>query len=59
MLEVLKLSSAKDLLQFLSCVVQWYRLSTHTDVWQAYCENEGVDLNDAWQSCQRSLQVEQ
>jgi len=46
-LEVLKLSSAKDLLQSLSCVnVQWYRLSTHTEVWQAYCETEVIDLTD-------------
>ena len=47
-LEVLKLSSAVDLLQCLSCVCsQWRKLSSHSEVWQTYCEIEDIDL-DEW-----------
>lgn len=45
-LEVLKLCSPSDLLRHLSYVsLQWRKLSTNTEVWQAYCEDNGIDLN--------------
>ena len=46
-LEVLKLSSPKDLLLQLSCVcLQWSRLSIYSEVWQAYCDVEDVNATD-------------
>lgn len=45
-LEVLKLCSPSDLLRHLSCVcLQWRKLSNHSEVWQAYCEDDGIDLS--------------
>ena len=46
-LEVLKLSSAVDLLHHLSCVCShWHKLSTYSEVWQTYCEIEGINVHD-------------
>lgn len=48
-LEVLKLCNPSDLLLHLSSVCnQWHQLSTNSEVWQAYCEYEGIDLRN-WQ----------
>ena len=46
-LEVLKLSDPSDLLLHLSSVcLQWRKLSTNSEVWQAYCEYDDIDLNN-------------